>query len=401
MNRRNFLGLLTPAALIPTLAFQASRLPGRLRITDIRVARLRKIRDVGVLEPAWDPGGRMAFSVGGGSYVEVRTDQGLSGIGPGMDPALLPAVRALLVGSDPFEIESHHPRLRYYAAGPSYRGSASVDIALWDLIGKACGQPLYRLWGGAREKVPAYASFIQLSTPEERARLAGELSKEGWQAVKLRLHHTTLREDIRTVEVVRKAVGDRIQIMADANQAQSAGNWQPGVLWDFRRALESARELQRLHCYCLEEPLARYAFDQLAELNRLVELPLAGGENNRGLHEFRWMCERGIYDILQPESLVTEGITGLRKIAVLAESYGKRIMPHHGGGDLGTVAHLHQVASCPHAPYLELLHDPPIGDYRHRFGVMREPPALDEEGFMHLPQGSGLGVEINPDLIED
>jgi L-alanine-DL-glutamate epimerase-like enolase superfamily enzyme len=318
-----------------------------------------------------------------------------------MDPALLPAVKTQLVGKDPFETEDHHARLRYYAPGSPYRGSASVDIALWDLIGKACGQPLYRLWGGSKEKVPAYASFIRLSTTEERARLAGELAAEGWQAVKLRLHHADLREDIRTVEAVRKVVGDRIEIMADANQAQSSGNWQPGVLWDFRRAVETARELQRLKCFCLEEPLPRYAFDQLAELNRLVELPLAGGENNRGLHEFRWICERGIYDILQPESLVTEGVTGLRKVAVLAESYGKTIMPHHGGGDLGTVAHLHLVASWTQAPYLELLHDPPVGDYRHRLAILREPPVVDKAGFVHLPQGPGLGVEINPDLIQD
>src|SRR5512142_403039 len=120
-----------------------------------------------------------------------------------------------------------------------------------------------------------------------------------------------MKEDLRTYEEVRKAVGDRMTIMADANQAQSSGDWQPGVLWDFRRALETARERQRLGCYWLEEPLPRYAFDQLAELNRLVEIPLAGGENNRGLHEFLWMCERGISDILQPESPVADGITAL------------------------------------------------------------------------------------------
>ena len=75
-------------------------------------------------------------------------------------------------------------------------------------------------------------------------------------------------------------------------------------------------------------------------------------------------------------------------------------MPHHGGGDLGTIAHLHLVASWSHAPYIELLHDPPTGDYRHRFSIMRDPPLLDKDGFIHVPQGHGLGVEINPDLME-
>jgi L-alanine-DL-glutamate epimerase-like enolase superfamily enzyme len=111
------------------------------------------------------------------------------------------------------------------------------------------------------------------------------------------------------------------------------------------------------------------------------------------------MCEQGVYDILQPESLVSEGITGLRKIGVLAESFGKRIVPHHGGGDLGTIVHLHLVASWSHAPYLELLHDPPIGDYRHRFSIMRDPPLVDKEGFVSVAQRPVLGVETNPELI--
>jgi len=399
MLRREFFAAIPSPAFASAAAMRQAQRAGRMKITDVRVMPLRTIREVGTLEPAWNPGGKMAFQTGGGSYTEVHTDQGLVGIGPGMQPELVPAVRAQLAGKDPFDTEQHAGRLRYYAAGSAYRGSASVDIALWDLIGKATGQPVYKLWGGAKEKVLAYASMIQLSTPEERARLARQLADEGWKAIKLRLHYTTLKEDIRVVESVRAAVGDRMVIMTDANQAQSAGNWQPGVLWDLRRAIETARELQRLDCYWLEEPLPRYAFDQLAELNRQVELPIAGGENNRGLHEFRTMLEMGVYDILQPESLVTEGVTTLRKVAALAEAFGKRIVPHHGGGNIGTIAHLHLVASWPHAPYLELLHDPPVGSYLHRFSIFQNPPLVGREGCISLPQAPGLGVEVNRDLV--
>jgi L-alanine-DL-glutamate epimerase-like enolase superfamily enzyme len=376
-----------------------SRGAARLKITDVRVRPVKLVREIGSIEPAWNPGSQTVFRVGGGSIVEIHTDQGLIGEGPGMDTALVDAVKAQLVGKDPFDTEQHTARLRYYAAGTSYRGSASVDIALWDLIGKACNQPLYKLWGGVKDKVPAYASMIRLSTPEERAHLASELAAAGWKAIKLRLHHESMREDIRTVELVRKAVGDRMEIMTDANQAQSSGNWQPGVLWTFERAVATARELQRLGCYWLEEPLPRYAFDRLAELNRLVEVPLAGGENNRGLHEFVQMVTSGAYDILQPESMVTEGVTGLRKIGVLAEAFGKRVVPHHGGGDLGTVAHLHLIASWPHAPYYELLHDPPIGSYEHRFGIFEEPPVVDREGYVRVPDKPGLGVTVRRDLL--
>jgi L-alanine-DL-glutamate epimerase-like enolase superfamily enzyme len=374
--------------------------PARLRITNVRLVSLKTVREVGSLEPAWDPGGRMRFRVGGGKYLEVHTDQGLVGIGPAMDPSLLPTVNEQLAGKDPFDVEDHAARLQYYGGGRRRRGGASVDIALWDLIGKATGQPLYKLWGGTKADVLVYASTIRLSTPETAASLSAQLLEEGWRAVKLRLHHETRAEDVRTVEAVRAEVGDRMEIMADANQAQSSGDWQPGVRWDLGRAVETARELQRLRCCWLEEPLPRFAFDLLGELNRLVELPIAGGENNCGLHEFRWMMERGVYDILQPDSLVAGGITELRKIGTLAEAFGKRVVPHHGGGDLGTIAHLHLVASWPHAPYLELLHDPPIGSYRHRFAIFQSPPVVDPAGRMSLPQGPGLGVEIDPDLVE-
>jgi D-galactarolactone cycloisomerase len=370
-----------------------------MQITEIRLLQLKAIEELGALEPAWDPGGRMVFQRGGGSVVEIHTDEGLVGIGPGVDPGLLPALRARLVGQEPFDTERHAAALRYYAPGTPYRGSAGVDIALWDLVGKACGQPLYKLWGGGRDRVPAYASMVLLSTPDERARLAAELKESGWKAIKLRLHHETMKEDLHTVEAVREAVGDGMTIMADANQAKSSGNWQPGVLWDYRRALETARELQGLGCYWLEEPLPRYAFGDLARLNDQVELPIAGGENNRGVHEFLQMLRENVYDVLQPESMVLGGVTEARKIGGLAEAFGKKVAPHHGGRGLGTIAHLHLVASWPHAPYLELLHDPPVGAYQHGFSILQNPLVVDRDGCVAVPQRPGLGVEINPDLI--
>ena len=372
----------------------------RTKVTEVRLLSLRAVAETGSLEPAWDPGRQMTFRIGGGKYLEIHTDQGLVGIGPAIDAKLLPCVAEQLVGSDPFDIEQHAPRLSYYAGGRSRRGSASVDIALWDLIGKAAGLPLYQLWGGGKKKVPVYASTIQLSTPDDTPPLATALLEEGWKAIKLRLHHPTLEEDVRTVEAVRAAVSDRMELMVDANQAQSSGDWQPGVQWDFSRAVLTARELERLRCAWLEEPLPRYSFDLIAKLSDLVELPIAGGENNCGLHEFKWMLEQGVYDIVQPDCLVSDGITGVRKIAALAQTFNRRIVPHHGGGAIGTIAHLHLVASLPHAPYLELLHDPPIGSYRHRFAIFKNPPVVDSTGCMSVPQAPGLGVEIDTDLIE-
>lgn len=371
----------------------------RIKVTDVKVIPLRVVRDVGEIEPAWSPGSRMRVQVGGGAFTQVETDAGITGIGHAIDPSLLPGVKAYLTGKDPFDIEQHAASLRYFVHSPPYRGLAGVDMALWDVIGKACGQPLYKLWGGGRDKVIPYASMVALGTPEERAALAQRLASEGWQAIKLRLHHETMKEDLHTVEVVRKAVGDRMTVMVDGNQAQSSGTWQPGVRWDFRRAVETARALQEMGVYWLEEPLPRYAFDQLAELSRRVEIPISGGENNPLTDDFVDMLRLGVYDILQPESMVLNGITPLRKVGVLAEAHNRKVVPHHGGGNIGVIAHLHLVASWAHAPFLELLHDPPVADYRHRFSIMADAPQVDREGCIAVPQGPGLGVEIDKSLI--
>jgi L-alanine-DL-glutamate epimerase-like enolase superfamily enzyme len=393
MRRREFLKSVPPVVLIP----QVRSAPG-LKITQVRIINLKVVRETGKMEAAWDPGTVTTYRVAGGSAIEIRTDQGLFGIGPAIDESALEAANARLVGMDPFAIEQLAGPLRYYL-GQSPRTVSSLEIALWDLIGKAAGQPLYKLWGAAKDRVPAYASMIQLSTPEERVRMALQLKSQGWKAIKLRAHYQTLKEDVRLVEEVRKAVGDDMEIMIDANQAQSFGTWQPGVMWDFRRALETARELEQLNCVWLEEPRLRYAFDELAELNRLVSIPIAGGENNRGVHEYRWMLEQNVFDILQPDIMVADGVTGFREIAALATAHNKRVIPHHGGGNLGTIAQLHAIASWPHAPWIEILHDPPIAAYTNRFAIMENPPLVDKEGYLNLPQGPGLGVAINKDLI--
>ncbi len=390
MLRRDFLK--TVPAVAMASALQAAP---RLKVTDIRLVPLKVLRETGKMEAAWNPGVSTMRRVGGGAYLEIHTDQGLIGIGPDMAAGAIEGTKAQLVGKDPFDIERLAGPLRYYVGG---RAVSSIEIALWDLVGKATQQPLYKLWGAQKDRVPAYASMIQLSTPDERTRMALQLKSEGWRAIKLRLHYQTMREDINLVAAVRKAVGDDMEIMTDANQAQSSTGWQPGVVWDFRRALETARELEKLNVYWLEEPLRRYEFDALAELNRLVEIPIAGGENNIGVHEYRTMLEKGVFDILQPDIMVADGVTGFREIASLGAAYNKRVIPHHGGGNLGTIAQLHCIASWPNAPWIEILHDPPIAAYTHGFAMMENAPLVDKEGYLNLPQAPGLGVTINKEM---
>ena len=234
-------------------------------------------------------------------------------------------------------------------------------MALWDIIGKACGQPLYKLWGGYTDRVRAYASTMEVRKPEQRAEDALRFYEEGWRAIKVRIHDWEMADDIRPVEAVRKAVGDRMEIMVDANQAQVPGVLAsiilggPEPVWDFQRALDTARELQRLGVRWLEEPLDRYDWEGLAKLCEMVEIPIAGGENNLGLHELRWMIERNVYDIIQLECQRNEGISQIRKIAGLAEMHHKLVVPHTGWEAFGFLAHVHLAAAVPNSPYVEVL----------------------------------------------
>jgi len=372
-------------------------LGARIKVTDVRIVPLRVVQDLGSY-PDW-LGNPRPIRIGGGAIVEVHTDQGITGIGPDMDAALLPRVKALLTGTDPFDVDLHSARLYEIQGGAGYRGTAGVEIAIWDLIGKASNQPLYKLWGGGRDRVAPYASMLRLSTPEERADIAAKFKAQGWKAIKYRSSFPTMKEDIRLVELARKAVGDDFGIMCDGNKATLNYASEKGVPWDFTRAVETAKEYQRMKVYWLEEPFPRYDFDDLAELNRLIDMKLAGGEGNRGIHEFRTLLEKGCFDIVQPEVML-EGPTHLRKIAVIAESMNKMCIPHVGDSRLGTICHLHLVASWPNAPYLEIFNDVPIGNYEHPFAIFENPPTLDKDGYFNLPQEPGLGMTIKKEFLQ-
>jgi L-alanine-DL-glutamate epimerase-like enolase superfamily enzyme len=277
-----------------------------------------------------------------------------------------------------------------------------VEIALWDLIGKAANQPLYKLWGGTRDRIMPYSSMFRLGPAQQRADTALALKAQGWKAIKLKSHYATLKEDVAQIEAVRRACGPEFIIATDANKAgfNAAFQGTRGVPWSFKRALDTAKEFERLDVFFLEEPLPRFDFERLAELNRLTSINLAGGEEqNPGIHEFRWLLEQGCFDIIQPE-IDTQGPGVLQKVAVIAESMEKLIMPHLGDGRLSTVCDMHLVASWPNAPLLEVGNEGPEGAYEHGYAVFEHPIALTKDGYFELPAAPGLGVTIRKDLYE-
>lgn len=368
-----------------------------MKITDIQVIQLAGPPLPVPVKPAWAPGSQ--WTRYGGTVVKVFTDEGIVGIGaPGyaVSPKIESWIEPQLVGKDPFALEQHARIFR--GAGEAW----GVEIALWDIIGKACGQPVYKLWGAARDRVPAYASCIEVRPPQRRAEDILKLKADGWRASKLRIHAASIAADVEQVQAVRDAVGDDFTLLVDANQAQLPGTQQPdaGPVWRYERALATARELQRLGVYWLEEPLGRYDFDNLARLCEAVDILIAGGENNLGLHEYRWLVDRNCYDVLQPEAMVGETMSQIRKACAYAEMHHKLCAPHHGGGGLGFVAHLHLCAAIPNCPFVEVFHDLPGLSSDLFQWYLAEPIRIDAaDGCMPMPQKPGLGVDLDEDKI--
>jgi L-alanine-DL-glutamate epimerase-like enolase superfamily enzyme len=191
-----------------------------------------------------------------------------------------------------------------------------------------------------------------------------------------------------------------MEIMVDANQAQEPGT--PGselsLVWDFPRALATCRALAPLGVVWLEEPLGRYAFDALRRLAAVSDVPIAGGENNVGAHEFRLLIDQECYDVVQPEATVSGGLSMLRTIAGYAELRGKLCVPHHGANGVGLAAHLQLSAASPNSPYVELVQEPPELTAAAFQGLISTPLLPDDNGDVRLPDQPGLGVELRDDL---
>ena len=404
MRRRDFLRVGTLALAGFAGAFRAAaqtgKAPARIRITDIRSVKLRMVKDLGTMDQiSANPPLRYRTTTGGGSFIEVHTDQGLIGIGPGVDDTTLALAKNLLVGKDPFDMNDHAFRLY----NPGRRGGGSVEMALWDLIGKAMGEPLYKIWAGATagiqtepglDRVMPYASQWTIGTPEDRAREVQLIRSEGWKAMKLKLGLETVRQDVALMEAARKAAGEDFLLMCDGNKAGPYGPSWPRYPWSFPRAVETARALAPLNLTWLEEPLPRFDYDQLAELNKMRLVPLAGGENDVGVNSFLTMLQKGSFSYLQPEVLAI-GPTMLRTVGSLAAAYDVQVAPHGGSG--------RRVLDRHHAP--DRLNAQRADDGAHPRAAARtlqclhgylHRAAADERGLHHRTGRSGSGRDHPP-----
>lgn len=289
----------------------------------------------------------------GTCLVSIETDEGFVGkgaIGFGRLEAA-PAVLAHLVndelapavvGEDPFLIRGIRDKLwaltdYHGTAGLALLGLAGIDIALWDLVGKAVGQPVWRLLGARRERVPAYAMVGWLNyDPDTLVRVCEKAMEQGFRGVKMKVGAPTLEEDVRRIEAVRTAIGPNALLMVDANQVFSVGE-----------ALRRGKVYEALGCYWFEEPLRADDVDGLAELARSLTIPIASGENNYGKRQFRQLFERRAVDIVQPDLRRAGGVTECLEIGLLADAFNVPYASHGGG------VHLHILAALPNTLFME------------------------------------------------
>jgi galactonate dehydratase len=331
--------------------------------------------------------------------VRVTADDGTHGWGEAQ-ASVLPEVVGILVqrllgpvliGRDPFDLDVlwHElfdtNRVRGHGAGFHLGAISALDIALWDLLGKASGKPIHQLLGGMyRDRLEVYLSGLASPTLTGRQDLARAAVNRGFRAIKLFLGHDPA-SDLENVRAIKEAVGPGARILVD-------GHW----MYDRQTALSLGRAYEREGVFWLEAPLDPADLRGHAELARALDLPIAIGEVEQTRTQFLDILERGAADILQPDVGRAGGLTESRRIAALAETFGVPVAPHHGvGAGPLIVAGIHFAASIPNfliLEYQDLMHAvlAEIVDY---------PPVL-ENGAVHVPTRPGLGIDVRLEAIQ-
>lgn len=383
--------------MLPAFGAVKAQAAGQVKITNIRVQNLKIEKDMGSFIDY--VGRKRSYRIGGGNFCIVETDAGISGFGSAVSISQLQQLNGILIGKDPFDMELNAERLKAVPVS-----GQSVEIALWDLIGKIANQPLYKLWGGGngRDFVTPYSSHFLLETPKLRGALATKLKAQGWRAMKVKAHYPTIKDDIALVEEIRKQAGGDFTIMVDGNKAglAIAAAYPTYVPWDYHRAYETAKAYERMDVFWLEEPLPRFDLEQLTRLQASTSMNIAGGEENQGINEFKTYIDRDCYRVLQPEVRRT-GVVEIRKILIMAETTGRIVCPHLGDGRFGTVCNMHLSGSATNYPWIEMANEQPIGGYQSSYAIFENPPVVRSDGTIKLPDGPGLGMTVRKDLFTD
>lgn len=319
----------------------------------------------------------------GSVQVTLHADDEIAGIGeasfgrisgaPETLGALLEhELKPIVLGTDPAMVRQTHEAMlketEYHGSfGLAMLGIAAVDMALWDCLGKIKKTPCWQMWGGVRDRVPAYAMVGWLSYDDaEVKRICAEAVKQGFRAVKIKVGFPSLEEDLQRVKTVRQAVGKDVRIMVDANQSLTTAE-----------AVRRGRAFEDLGCYWWEEPIPADDIDGYAELADKLSIPLATGENLYTRADFARFLKRDAVDIVQPDLRRAGGPTVLLEVGLMANAF-RRPYASHGGGPV----QLNIMACLPNALYLET-------------GLIgANSPMKIVDGTVNIPLGPGFSWEM-------
>ena len=342
------------------------------------------------------------------TLVKITTEDGLVGWGEGAAASLIDELLApLVIGGDPMQRAGLWERMFHalYNANifVGLAGSAlsAIDIALWDLAGKATGLPAHALLGGkVRNRVAVYATGLYYTEGEFPDRLLDEARsyvEQGFTGMKTKVGGLTVEEDVRRVRALREAIGPNMRLMVDANEAYNATT-----------AIRIGHKLADLDLMWFEEPVNAQDMEAYLQVKDALPMAIAGGENLRTRFEFKDYLARRAYDIAQPDIMHCGGITEVARICSMANAYGIQVNPHVWGSPIMIAATLHLTATLPPCPTAR---DPqpyaqePVMEFDRTPSAIRQQvcsePFDQRDSYIQVPEGPGLGVEVDEYVVRD
>ncbi|MEM1518299.1 MAG: mandelate racemase/muconate lactonizing enzyme family protein [Nitrososphaerota archaeon] len=322
--------------------------------------------------------------------LQVFTDEnivGVSTIGPYGHDAIKALIESelkhVVIGEDPMCYERIWDKMYWYTLNHGRKGIAieaigCIDVAIWDIIGKALNQPVYKLLGGYSDSVKAYRTGIDLNLSlKELIELHKESVNQGFDAVKMKIGRRNMDEDLERVKAVRDAIGYKVKLMVDANNSLSINT-----------AIRLAKKLEKYEVFWFEEPVLADNIDGLAEVARSTEIPLALGENEYLKFGIKELIEKKALGVLIGTVQRLGGVTEWRKIVAITQAWGIPVSPQ--GGDWVAA---HALASIPNGLFME------TAAINLEDGIIK-PKMVVKNSYVKIPNLPGFGWEIDHDKID-
>ncbi|MBT5717357.1 MAG: mandelate racemase/muconate lactonizing enzyme family protein [Opitutae bacterium] len=340
---------------------------------------------------------RGGFDVRTHAVVKVTTDQGITGLGEGVGDALM--VKSIIdgklgeqaIGLDPMSIESIRKKLidsqvYFERKGSVICAASGIEMACWDIMGKALNVPVYQLLGGLyRDRLETYVSDVYWEKdPHSMSKNLERILKKEFKTIKAHVGCESPEADEKRIEALRRAAGNETNLMIDLNGG-----------YTHREAMVASHLWDRFNLFWLEEPLNPNQVDALADFRSRSKLTIAAGENEFRLHGFKQLFDRRAVDVAMPDIGRVGGIQEARNICALAESYGIPVSPHNFSSGILLAATMHLMAATPNTWLLEL-----DSSDNSVYEELLVSPLEISKGFLQVPNHSGLGVELTDEIIK-